>query len=414
MISKHPLRVAFIVTGDGESGTYFRYHNLAKGLVRLGHEVVVYGQCGSGRWATRHEARDGVKYVLAPSAPGNRWIDYSINPGNLFWRMIQRIAQADVYHLFQPHGNSAFPWLALQKFRSREGALFVWDWDDLWCGGLIPTEPRRVTARWHYRLLNRLEHSLPRRAALVTTCSAYLARIAESRGASHTALVHNGYWPGDAPGDRTTLRKEFGLREDAFYLGFIGWTPTEISWCLEALLRLGANVRLASCGYDIRRDLEAYPGLADRIDYLGKVTSEQARRLMHAIDVGLLPLARTPFNESRLPIKFADYLAAGVPAICGDVGEVGVLGRRIRGAILCPPEKEKWVAACVAAVREMQRDPAAHLPDRIELARHLSWAHLAHQLEAAYFAGMERLSQNSPGPSPACSDAPAHVPEAPR
>ena len=124
MKSVHSLRIAFIVTGDGESGTYFRYHNFAKGLVRLGHEVVVYGQRGGERWGTRREARDGVEYVLAPSAPGNSWIDYSINPGNLFWRLVQRIGRADVYHLFQPHENSALSWLALQKFRSREGALF--------------------------------------------------------------------------------------------------------------------------------------------------------------------------------------------------------------------------------------------------------------------------------------------------
>ncbi len=396
MSSASSLRIAFIVTGDGGSGTYFRYHNFAKGLVLLGHRVVVYGQCASARFSTRREVRDGVDYVLAPSAPGNRWIDHSINPGNLFWRAIQNIERADIYHLFQPHGNSTLPWLALQKFRARKGALFAWDWDDLWCGGLLPTEPASGLPKWRYRLLDRLEQTLPRRADLVTTCSGYLARLAVRPGAPEPVVIHNGYWPGAAPGDRATLRAGLGLQPEAFYLGFIGWTPTEVSWCLDALAQLDDRVRLASCGYDIRQNLGAYPRLADRLDYLGKLPAEDARRVMYAINVGLLPLADSAFNQSRLPIKFADYLAAGVPAICGDVGEVGALGRQIRGAVLCPPEEKGWVAGCVAAVRAIQRDPAIHLPDKNSLDRHLSWPHLVAQLESAYFSALERITEVTP------------------
>ncbi|MGB8167734.1 MAG: glycosyltransferase, partial [Chthoniobacteraceae bacterium] len=251
----------------------------------------------------------------------------------------------------------------------------------------VPNRPR-----WGYRLMEHFEHTLPHRATLVTTCSGYLADLARNHGAPQTAVIHNGYWPGPAPADRATLRTEFNLKSDAFYLGFIGWTPSEVVWCLDALKQLGDNVRLASCGYDIRQNLGAYPGLRDRIDYLGKLSPDQARRLMHAINAGLLPLAHTPFNESRLPIKFADYLAAGVPAICGDVGEVGSLGRQIHGAILYPPEREAWVAGCVNAVNEIQRDPATHLPDTEELERHISWPHLVQQLEHAYLSNLERLN----------------------
>ena len=396
MTSRRPFSIAFIVTGDGGTGTYFRYHNFARGLVALGHRVVVYGQTDQQRWSTRRETRDGVEYSLAPSAPGNRWIDSHLNPGNLFWRFIHKIERADIYHLFQPHENSALPWLALQKLRAKEGALFAWDWDDLWCGGLLTPDTAAHMPKWRYRLIDRFEHTLPRRAELVTTCSAYLARLARDRGATDTAVIHNGYWAANAPADRAALRAGFGLKLDAFYLGFIGWTPTEITWCLEVLAQLPANVRLASCGHDIRRNLKGYPELADRIDYLGKVSADEARRLMNAIDVGLLPLADSPFNQSRLPIKFADYLAAGVPAVCGDVGEVGALGRRIRGAILCPPTKEGWVGGCVAAVREIQQDPARYLPDAVALESHLSWFHLARQLENAYFSAMDRTTHATP------------------
>ncbi len=395
MSSTKSLRIAYLVTGDGRSGTYFRYHNFAKGLVRSGHRVVVYGQSASERWSARREERDGVEYVLAPSMRGNGWIDFAINPGNLCWRAAQKIERADVYHLFQPFENSALPWLALRKLRSTEKALFAWDWDDLWCGGLMGEEPAHGRRKWRYRLLNHFEHSLPDRAALVTTCSGYLARLAQNRGAAKAEVIHNGYWTERPTAERASLRESFGLKADAFYLGFIGWTPSEVTWCLEVLSQLDSNVRLASCGYDLRKNLAAYPDLASRVDYLGEITSERARQLMSAIDVGLLPLAQTPFNESRLPIKFAEYLAAGIPAICGDVGEVGSLGRMIPGAILFPPEKEPWIAGCVSAIRKIQQDPATHRPNVTALEKHLSWPNLVDQLENAYCAGLERSASGT-------------------
>ena len=356
MSSQRPLRIAFIVTGDGGAA------RPATTISRRDSPDTTWPSGGQGSpLVPRRETRDGVEYVLAPSAPGNRLIDPAINPGNLFWRLVQKIERADVYHLFQPNENSALLWLALQKLRANEGALFAWDWDDLWCGGLLTPETVPNMPRWRYRLIDRFEHTLPRRAELVTTCSDYLARLGPQP--RHGGCGDPQRLGPAMPPDRASLRARLGLRSEAFYLGFIGWTPTEVTWCLDALARLDGNVRLASCGYDIRQNLGAYPGLTDRVDYLGKLPPDDARQLMNAIDVGLLPLADSHFNRSRLPIKFADYLAAGVPAICGDVGEVGALGRRIRGAILARRRRQvgSWLRA---AVREIQQNPTGIFPTR--------------------------------------------------
>ena len=64
----------------------------------------------------------------------------------------------------------------------------------------------------------------------------------------------------------------------------------------------------------------------NNIDYLGSLSPLDTRYFAAAIDLGLLPLMKTPFNESRFPIKFAEYLAANLPVLCSEVGGVNEFG----------------------------------------------------------------------------------------
>ncbi len=103
-----PLNIAFFVSTDVQAGTYFIYHNFAVGLMQRGHQVTVYSQNKSPRYSWREEFREGVRYILAPSAHGNSYVAYHLNPGNIlicFLTIIRyrdELAQADVIHLFQP------------------------------------------------------------------------------------------------------------------------------------------------------------------------------------------------------------------------------------------------------------------------------------------------------------------------
>lgn len=389
--------MAFLVCSDSRSGTYYRYHNLARGLVELGHQVTIHSQSVERRDRATVETRDGVRYVLPASFPGNAWIDFSLNPGNLLRRACSKVPPADVYHLFQPVENAALQWLWLRRRRRSGGALFAWDWDDLWFGGLVdPAKLRTQGQRWRARLYNYMERCIPSGTELVTTCSEFLASLASERGARESVVIHNGFWPDRAGGelapdgdDRRAIRRTFRLEAGAFYLGFIGWTPVALDWCFETLRRLPASpgcppVRLACSGYDIRRDLDQHPDIADRVDYLGELSTSDARRLMRVLDLGLLPLTATKFNESRLPIKFAEYLAAGLPEVCSDIGESGRLGRELDGVVLCQPERGAWVECCAATAQRLMTNPGSICPNARQLFARLGWPVLAAQLESLY------------------------------
>ncbi len=384
-----PLDVAFFVSHDGASGTFFRYHNLARGLVNRGHRVTVHSQSYTNSRTNAVREEDGVRYVVPARFPGNRWISFDANPGNILRRQlgsIARVARADVYHLFQPFANAAWQWRRVRRARRGDGGQFFWDWDDLWAGGRILPENARGLNRLTLRLIESLEHRLPALADAVTTCSGFLARLARERGARETAVVLNGLWPELCP-PRVESRRALGLREDAFYLTFLGWTPDEVSWCFQALERLLPVLpaaRLVCCGYIPEGELRAHPALADRVDVLGDVAPEKAHAVACAADLGLLPLAHTPFNESRLPIKFAGYLAAGLPVACSEIGEIAALGRQLRGVLFAPPHREGWVLSCVDSALAVARNPGAYKPERQALLRLLDWNAIAGQLEEFY------------------------------
>lgn len=406
--SERPLTISFHVSSDYRAGTYFRYHNLARGLVELGHHVTVHSQSVRRRDRATRELREGVQYILPASCPGNGWIDFPLNPGNITRRAFSTVPTADVYHLFQPFENAALEWQWLRFRRATERALFAWDWDDLWFGGFIELDKRGANfPRWRETLLGMMERWLPKKAELVTTCSAYLGALARERGAHDTATIHNGFWPGishsaseNSSSERLTARTKFGLRPKAFYLGFIGWTPVAVDWCFDVLRHFPSKpglpeVRLVCGGYDVSKMLPGNTDIADRVDYLGSLAPADARELMAALDLGLLPLTATPFNESRLPIKFAEYLAAGIPQVCGDIGEVSALGRKLDGVVLAPPEQTLWVDQCADVVKRLLKDPTALRPSRLQLENHLSWPVLAKRLESHYRQAIDTNHQNA-------------------
>lgn len=379
-----PLRIAYLVSGDTQTGTYYRYHPLAAELVRQGHAVTVHSQHHGAGLPTTETERDGVRYRLHQRWRGDSWISPSLHPVTLAARWLDPLPPVDVCHLFQPWENAALLWLRERRRRCQRGALFAWDWDDLFHGGLFGQ--RTLLHRLRSRGLGWFERHLPARAGLVTTCSGYLAELARQHGARRTEVIHNGLVTPPPPPPRAQVRAQHRLPEQAFLLGFVGWTPTEVDWCLQALGQLDERVHLVCCGVPVHDTVARHPALAGRVHQVGTLPQHGARELMTALDAGLLPLAPTPFNQSRLPIKFADYLAAGLPVFSSDVGECGQMGRKLHGVVLLPPEPAAWAAGVAAGVRAALAGQPLPLPDPAQLHAQLDWTRLGAQLAEAYRA----------------------------
>lgn len=64
----------------------------------------------------------------------------------------------------------------------------------------------------------------------------------------------------------------------------------------------------------------------------------------YAFDVGIMPLAKTPFTNAKCAFKAIEYLACSVPAIASPVGENGILVEHGKNGFLADTVEE-WISA---------------------------------------------------------------------
>ncbi len=378
------LKITFFTCFGFPHGTYFRWHNLAIGLLHLGHQVTVITLDAPAFKATKTEIRDGITYRLIPTTPLlQRIFRVHLDPITLLRTIRSSPPKSDVYHVFQPFPSSCLPAL----IHRRNARCLIYDWDDLWVGGLWPKIPLFPLRKgWVPRAVKLMEHRMPGWSDAVTTCGSYLAEEAQRRGAHSVEIIHNGFWPDQAYPTKADARRELGLHPDAFYFGLMGRTQTELEWCVDALRTETASdtaPRLALCGMS-EAAVDALPGqFRSRIDYCGELSPEQARSFARALDCGLLPLEDTPFNQSRFPIKFADYLAAGAHVITSDIGEIARLGQDHPNVTLAGTTRDQW-KSCLTQTDLPKRLASRPPPSSPTLDASFDWLQLASTLETFY------------------------------
>ncbi len=377
------LRIHFHVNYSHPGGTYFRFHNLAVGLTQLGHQVTVYA-CDFDRASlNRTEIRDGVPYVIRPEHWLTRLCWHACDPVTVIRRWASRCPPCDVAHLFQPFPGAAAPWL-----RATTRVRF-YDWDDLWSGGLMSGPVARWREHWPRMLVRFMERRLPRWADHVTAISRVLADLAWDRGARAVSVLHSGSWPADTP-DKAATRARLGLRTDALYDGFMGRTTAELPWCFDALAKSVdryPQLRLALCGMPASELDGLPPAIHGRIDYLGQLTPAAAKDFAACMDLALLPMKEDKFNLSRLPQKFGDYVAAGVPLLCSTVGECGLLVPRFPWVLPAGTTQAEWIKEFGAALDRVARGDVPEFDPHLFQA-HLSWEGLSQTLAQTYRAAL--------------------------
>jgi len=99
---------------------------------------------------------------------------------------------------------------------------------------------------------------------------------------------------------------------------------------LDGLSRVSLPFRLTSIGrgdFNLLARLAAEYGLANRFSFEGWMTkSELARRLVHS-SIGVVCPTEKAADTYRFPGKLYDYMAVGLPVICPDAGEGGLVVR---------------------------------------------------------------------------------------
>ena len=341
MTPDKPLQIQFLTNFEHEQGTYFRFHNLAIGLTQLGQNVTIFAADHEPKSRARDESRDGIQYHVVPVSRGFSLFGHGCHPVTALRRAARAYPSCDVRHLFQPFPSAALPWQTHPNARVR-----FYDWDDLFSGGLLG-KPNSIRTAWEAATIKWYENTLPGQAQTVTTCSHFLADLACQRHARNTLVLPNGIWPYEKR-ERREARMSLQLNPDALYVGFMGRTTNELAWCFEAMsqnLAVYPRLRFALCGAGPSFLEGLAPDVRERVDYLGQLTHLQTRDFAAALDLGLLPLEDNAFNQSRFPIKYAEYMAAGAPVLCSDVGECSHLSAGFPWVVSAGTTRQDWLGA---------------------------------------------------------------------
>ena len=191
-------------------------------------------------------------------------------------------------------------------------------------GALDPAESRQLA------LLRSQDAEAIRRANAVVCVSKPFKR--HLGGGSRTIVIPNASAPIPTPsnGARDAMRQKLGIRPDetAFvYSGSLApWQCADATARLFTLLqRHVENVRFVLLTHHAPEGerLAAAAGIERAI--VRSLTPEATRALLPAFDVAFLLRERNPVNEVAAPVKFGEYLNAGLPVVLtegiGDASE---------------------------------------------------------------------------------------------
>jgi len=232
----------------------------------------------------------------------------------------------DVVHVFRYHERETRR--ALRTLREA-GTAIVWDNDDDF--GHMPGSDR----------IHEQVAEVLRLAHVVTTTTPALAEQYRERGAAEVRVVEN-YLPDYYAAERPP-------RGDGIV---IGWTAAGehradlralgLRETLERLLDAHPHVRVVSAGLQL--------GLpADRYAYTEVVQYQALARYVGGFDVGIAPIADTPFNRAKSNVKVKEYAAMGVPWLASPIGPYAGLGEK-QGGRLVPDDR--WYEQLDRLVRD--------------------------------------------------------------
>jgi len=358
------------------------------------------------------EAGDGVRAVFlqqtVPESAGGRDDPAVFEVATPPCSRVARHLPAVLWRLFELAWANWCGWRIARGEAGRSGACVIVG------PGLLPLGPRlrarysrclyvhhgiaeeflltgRRVDRLKFALNKALERRFLRRFDAVVVVSERMAEYCRREyGVRRTVVVPCGVqlsrFP-DRARERAEVRRAAGL-SDRFVFAYSGGAA---AWqCIDETVRFYRRVRAQmpeAFLLVLSPDVEAWRRALVDVDpttyRVATVSHADVGRELAVADAAFLLRKRTVINEVSAPVKFAEYLACGVPVITspyvGDYSSL-VLARRV-GVVMEPDDEATWQAA-VDGVVALAREGDTHARCRA-VAETLSWAHLVPRLRGA-------------------------------
>ena len=367
-------------------------------LVSAGHQVAVV--CPKDNGDPDYHVLDGVElYKYRGYAPGGGKLSYIAEYVYSFaataWLALKARRRTGRFDVLQACNPPDIFWPIALVLRAIDRTRFVFDHHDL-CPELFesrfPDGPKLP-----HRALLALERWTHRTADQVIATNDSYREIAMSRGGkspSDVTVVRTGPDP-----ERLTRGDEFpelrrGHRFLAAYIGVMG--PQDgVDIVVRAadivINKLGRDdiaftvMGSGDCLEDLKK-LRDELGLADHVEFTGRVPDEFVTRVLSTADVGLSPDPKNPLNDLSTMNKSMEYMAFELPVIAFDLRETRV-SCGDAGVYVTPNDEYQYAQAIVTLMDDDAKRAELGKLGRERVEQELAWCHQ----ERAYLRVYERL-----------------------
>lgn len=359
----------------GTKGASIHLDAITRAFAELGHQVLLVGVAGHG------SPPPGIETFLLPHPGRTTGLRREIRK-LVFTRRLRRAARAAV-DAFGP--DVVYERLSLFGTAGRRLAADTGARHVLEINALLSEEETAYRSLRLQRIARRREDTVLRSAALRVAVSDELASRVRERCGLRVDVVPNGVERQlfENLASKRDAREAFGLPPDGRLVGFTGslrpWHGLDLA--IDALGHLpGVDLVVAGEG-DVRAELEARAErlhVSDRVHWLGHVPHDRIAAFLASLDVAVAPYPRLE-KFSFSPLKLYEYLAAGVPVVASDIGQIpGVIDEF---GVLVPPGDAVALAGAIDDVlaRPDEARRAAAAGREWVLARH-GWTQRAEEI----------------------------------
>jgi glycogen(starch) synthase len=394
------------------SGYSIRTANIARAERELGFEVKVLS--GPNQQVDSPESEDSVhqdvSYIrtrlkgLRGLAIGRRVpVLRELSIVSLLEENINALLREGTFDVVHAHSPSLCG-LAAYRAAKRRGIPFVYEIRGFWEDSAADRSHLRQ-ASLQYRLRQRLETFVARKAAIVVGIAASIVEQMNDRGISSSKLRHvsNGVDTSQfipQPKD-TELTKRIGIQPDETVFGFVGsmWRFEGIPWLVKAVSELRKTcprVRLLLIGHGqdeqaVRAEIDRL-GAQSYIQFLGRIPHDSIRRYYSVMDVLVYPRLRSNVTERVTPLKPLEAMAQEKAVLVSDVGgllelvsdgNTGLVFKAEEISDFC--DKAKTLCEHVSLRRELG------VRARADMIQNWSWEMIARKYERIYAQATNNL-----------------------
>jgi hypothetical protein len=271
---------------------------------------------------------------------------------------------------------------------SERGVAVTFDNDDNFIASEVSEGGSGLEGHRYNKALYREMVKAAKIADLTTTTSPLLAEQFRAAGVEHVTVIEN-----------YLRRSMFGFGSRTKHDGVVvGWVAARehrldleripVAAALKSLLDIHPQLRVLTVGLRL-------PLSSERYEHVPGVPFRDLLTASNRMDIGIAPLADTPFNRSRSDAKIKEYSSAGAMWLASPVGPYRKLGEQQGGLLVAD---EDWYATIDGLLRDPRR--------RKRLAkRALKWAKTqtleqhVQAWETAFLEAIER-SQRRMGSAP--------------